>query len=218
MLALVKKTNYIAYDPSTSIRHFLNGITDPALAQAKLSLKANHETYSGNFDATVEYLMNQVEHHQVNQQLNIASICIGAPGHLWTCDDQGNDLEILLICYLPEEWAQLSSAQKSSIHKHCTAVDDEPCGNRHGGQGACGGGGGNCKCQRQNQRDRDPKSAEYHALAKSIATLTKNVSVMATHMSGKSDKDNDAKPAADDKMASNSRNSALCKTPKKEKE
>ncbi len=97
-------------------------------------------------------------------------------------------------------------------------MDDEPCGNRHGGQGACGGGGGNCKCQRQNQRDRDPKSAEYHALAKSIATLTKNVSVMATHMSGKSDKDNDAKPAADEKMASNAKNSALCKTPKKEKE
>ncbi len=37
-------------------------------------------------------------------------------------------------------------------------------------------------------------------------------------MSGKSDKDNDAKPAADGKMASYAKNSTLCKTPKKEKE
>ncbi len=37
MLALAKKTDHTAYDPSTCIQHFLNGITDPALAQAKLS-------------------------------------------------------------------------------------------------------------------------------------------------------------------------------------
>ncbi len=60
MLSLAKKTDYTAYDPSTRFCHFLNGITDPALAQVKLSLEANSETYSGDFDATVEYLMNQV--------------------------------------------------------------------------------------------------------------------------------------------------------------
>ncbi len=43
MLALAKKTNYTAYNPSTCVCHFLNGITDPALAQAKLSLEANWE-------------------------------------------------------------------------------------------------------------------------------------------------------------------------------
>ncbi len=32
ILALVKKTNYTTYDPSTRIHHFLNGIMDPALA------------------------------------------------------------------------------------------------------------------------------------------------------------------------------------------
>ncbi len=58
MLALAKKTDYTTYDPSTCICHFLNGIMDPALAQAKLLLEANREQYSGNFDATVEYLMN----------------------------------------------------------------------------------------------------------------------------------------------------------------
>ncbi len=60
MLALEKKTDYIAYDPRTCVCHFLNIITDPSLAQAKLSLDANCKMYSGNFDATVEYLMNQV--------------------------------------------------------------------------------------------------------------------------------------------------------------
>ncbi len=41
MLALAKKTDYTAYDPSTHVHHFLNGITDPTLTQAKLSLEAN---------------------------------------------------------------------------------------------------------------------------------------------------------------------------------
>ncbi len=54
MLSLAKKTNHVAYDPGTRICHFLNCIMDPALAQAKLYLKANREMYSGNFDATVE--------------------------------------------------------------------------------------------------------------------------------------------------------------------
>ncbi len=204
--------------PEPFVCHFLNSITDPSLAQAKLSLEANRETNSGNFDATVEYLMNQVQHHQVNQQLNIASVGCGAAGRLRTCDAQGNNLEMPLVQYLSEEWAQLSSTQKSSIRKRRAEADGarrESCRSGHGGRA---GGGGNRKCQQENCRNKDPKSAEYHALAASVATLSKNVNVMAVHMSGKSDKDDDAKPAADGKMASNAKNSALCKTPKKEKE
>ncbi len=109
MLALAKKTDYVVYDPSTCVRHYLNGIMDHALAQAKLSLEANHDQYSGNFNATVEYLMNQVTHHQVNQQLNIASVGSGTPGCLKTCNNCGNDLKMPIIEYLHEEWAQLSS-------------------------------------------------------------------------------------------------------------
>ncbi len=41
MLALVKKTDYTAYNPSTWVHHFLYGITDLAPAQATLSLEAN---------------------------------------------------------------------------------------------------------------------------------------------------------------------------------
>ncbi len=55
---------------------------DPALAQAKLSIEANCAQYSGNFDATIEYLMNQVPLHQVNQQLNVVSVGSGASGCL----------------------------------------------------------------------------------------------------------------------------------------
>ncbi len=123
MLALAKKTDYTAYDPRICIQHFLNGIMDPALAQAKLSLETNREMYSGNFDATVEYQMNQVQHQQVNQQLNIASDGSGAPARLCTHDDQGNNLEMPLIVYSSEEWAQLSLAQKSSICKRHTAAN-----------------------------------------------------------------------------------------------
>ncbi len=92
MLALVKRINYIAYDPGTCVCHFLNGITNPSLKQVKLSLEVNRKMYSGNFDATVEYLMHQVEYHQVNQQLKIASVGSSASGCLRTCDDQGNYL------------------------------------------------------------------------------------------------------------------------------
>ncbi len=94
MLALAKRTDYVMYDPSTCVHHFLNGIMDPVLAQAKLSLEANSDQYSGNFDATVKYLMNQVTHHQVNQQLHIASVGSGPPDRLKTRYDCGNDLEI----------------------------------------------------------------------------------------------------------------------------
>ncbi len=78
--------------------------------------------------------------------------------------------------------------------------------------------GGNCKRQCKNWHNRDPKNSKYCALAKSVATLSENVNVMAAHMSGKSGKDKDAKPAADDKLVSNACNSTLCKTLKKEEE
>ncbi len=115
MLAQAKKTDYTASDPSTCIWHFLNGITDPALAQAKFSLKANSKQYSGNFDATVEYLMNQVLHQQVNKPLCIASVGSDTASCHKTCNNRGQDLKMLLIEYLPKDWVQLSSAQKSSI-------------------------------------------------------------------------------------------------------
>ncbi len=72
---------------------------------------------SGDFDSPVKYLMNQVTYHQVNKQLNIGSVGSSAPNRLCTCNDQGNDLKMPLVNYLLEEWAQLLSAQKSSICK-----------------------------------------------------------------------------------------------------
>ncbi len=80
---------------------------DPSLAQAKLSFEANHVQYSGNFDTIIEYLMNQVLHHQVNQQIHIASVGSGASGSLKTHNDHGKNLEMPLIWYLPKEWTQL---------------------------------------------------------------------------------------------------------------
>ncbi len=115
MLALEKKTNHVIYDSSTCVYHFLNGITNPTLVQAFLSLEANHDHYSSNFDATIEYCMNQVHHLQVNQQHTIASVGRSAVGKLKTHDDCRNDRRMHLVCYLTKEWAQLSSAQKSSI-------------------------------------------------------------------------------------------------------
>ncbi len=103
MLVLAKKTNYVTYNPITCIHHFLNGIMGPALAQAKLSLEANCEQYSVDFDATIEYLMNQVSLHQVNQQLHIASVGIGAPGCIKTRNDCCNDIEMPLKEHLHEE-------------------------------------------------------------------------------------------------------------------
>ncbi len=48
-----------------------------------------------------------------------------------------------------------------------------------------------------------------------LSPSPKNVNVIAAHMSGKSDKDNDAKPAANGKMASNDHTPALTKNPKR---
>ncbi len=96
------------------------------------------------------------------------------------------------------------ASQKTSIRKRHAAADGEPRGTPCGRHGR---GSGDCKHQRKNWHDHDPKSAKYCALANSVATLSKNVNVIATHMSGKSNEDEDAKPAADGKMASNSHNS-----------
>ncbi len=82
------------------------------------SCEANRKQYSGNFDATVKYLMNQVSHQQVNQPLHIGSVGSVTTCCLKTPNDCGQDLEMPLIEYLPEDWAQLLSAQKSSICKH----------------------------------------------------------------------------------------------------
>ncbi len=226
MLALAKKTDYVAYDPSTRVRHFLNGITDPSLAQAKLSLEANRDQYSGDFDATVEYLMNQVTHQQVNQQLHIASVDSSAPSRLKTKNAQGNDLEMPLIEYSNEQWAQLSSAQKTSIRKRRLALQD-----RDRRPGSRRGGGRERKRPREARapgrgrgrgRGNEPrsKSDEYRALVASVATLSNSVNVMAAsmHPGAAGHNDDNAKPAADNKMWSNSRNSALIKNPKKEKE
>ncbi len=54
MMALANKTNYVPYNPSTCVCHFLNGVIHPLLAQAKFSLDANHDQYSGNFDVTIK--------------------------------------------------------------------------------------------------------------------------------------------------------------------
>ncbi len=165
--------------------------------------------------------MNQVMHHQVNQQLHVASVGSGAPGLLKTRNDCGHDLEMPLIEYLREEWAQLSSAQKTSICKRHSGLYDGGCrdtgrgGSAHkrphvdpnGGRGHGHGRG----------RGAGPKSKEYCALAASVATLSQNMNIMAAHMGARAGDDDDAKPAADDKMGANVCNSALCKNPKKEK-
>ncbi len=107
--------------------------------------------------------MNQVQHQQVDQQLNMASVGRGAPAQLRTCDDQGNDLKIPLVVYTPEEWAQLLSAQKSSIRKRCAVANSLCPGTHCGGHAHPGGGdgGGARKHQRENCRNCDPKSDEY---------------------------------------------------------
>lgn len=88
---------------STYVKHHRSAYQS-VLALAK---KTNYTTYNPSTRIVVEYLMNQVSHHQVNQQLNIASIGSGASAHLDTHDDSNNDLEMPLICYSPKEWAQL---------------------------------------------------------------------------------------------------------------
>ncbi len=215
MLALAKKTDNTTYDPSKRVRNFLNGITNPPFAQANLSLEANCEQYSGNFDATVEYLMHQVLHQQVNQSLLISSMGSDTAGYLKTRNDCGKDLEMPLDDYLPKDWAQLLPAQKSIIQKRHAEAYGVP----HHGCGGGLGGRGDGDCKRPRGPDcgcgDKPKSAEYKALAASIATLFKNINVIPAHMVGKASNNEDAKPAADGKMGANMKNSAFCKKPKR---
>lgn len=215
MLTLAKKTDYVVYNPSTCVRHFLNGITDPSLTQVKLSLEANHEQYSGNFDACVEYLMNQVTHQQVNQQINIVSVGSGAPNCLKTKDKCHNNIVMPLVEYTNEQWAQLSSGQKTSIQKCCQAQHDKENPSHCNGsrkhkrpRGECAAGQGHGQ-----GRGLHSKSA-VSALVASVATLSDSVHVMATRMdpSSTSNNDEDAKPAANNKMKSNVHNSALTRS------
>ncbi len=170
--------------------------------------------------------MNQVTHQQVNQQLHIASVDSGAPNRLKTKDAQGNDLEMPLIEYSNEQWAQLSSAQKTSIRKRRLALQDRdrrPAGRRGGGRERkrpCENRPPGCGHGRGRSNEPRSKSDEYRALVASVATLSNSVNVMAAcmHPEAAGYDEDDAKPAADDKMQSNSRNSALIKNPKKEKE
>ncbi len=210
ILALAKRTNYTAYDPCTHVCHFLNGIMDPALAQAKLSLDVNCELYS---DATVEYLINQVSHHQVNQQLNIAGVGSGTPGCLKTCNGCSRELEMPVIEYSCEEWAQLLSAQTTSIQKHHVDANGD---SRSGCGGRLGGGDHKWQHKSRSQWPRNPKSDKFQALTASVTTLSKNLNVMAAHVGGQSSDDDDGKPAADGKMGANMRNTVHTKTSKKE--
>ncbi len=116
-----------------------------------------------------------------------------------------------LISYLSEEWAQLSSAQKSYLQvSHCRWQNTWNL----------------CVAEvvvtiSANVRTGAtvmPRVLSIMPLQVCCHALSKNIKVMAAHMSSKSDKDNDAKPTADGKMVSNARNSALTKTPKKVKE
>ncbi len=170
--------------------------------------------------------MNQVTHQQVNQQLHIDSVDSGAPTCLKTKDEHGNNLEMPLVEYSNAQWAQLSSAKKTSIRKHHLALQNRDRSN----PGRCSGGQDqkrpceNCGTSRGrgcgHSGEPCSKSDEYNALVASIATLSNIFNVIATCMGpgAASSKDDDVKPAADNKMKSNPHNSALTKNLKKEKE
>ncbi len=131
ILSLAKKTNYVAYGPSMRVCHFLNSNTDPSFAQVKVPLNANSKKYSSDFDATVEYLMNQVLHQKADQHLNIANVGSSASKTLKTKDDKGQDLDMPVVQYPPEQW--LSNAEKASMRKHYTPG----CSAGHGNGGDC---------------------------------------------------------------------------------
>ncbi len=76
-----------------------------------------------------------------------------------------------LIRYFPEEWAWLLSTQKISICKHHAKTTD--CGQK-------GSGGGYDNQQHENCYKKErPKSDKFWAIVLSVATLSKNVNVMA---------------------------------------
>ncbi len=198
VLALAKKMDYVAYDPGTRVRHFMNGITNPLLNQAKLLLCANPDKYATDFDAPLEYLTNQVSHQRVNQRLNIAAVGQGTRGFKMK-DEKGNNLKMPAVSYSFEQWAQLSSAQKASIRKHLAG------GNAGGGQGH------DHKRQRANRKQG---SAELKALAASVAALTNNVNIMAVKMGSGDDSSDGNNEPPDEKMSANAKNPALTKTKK----
>ena len=198
MQALAKTSDYTAYDPGTRVRHFLNGITDPSLAQAKLSLAANEEKYGRDFDATVEYLTTQVSYQQQNRRLNVAAVArapaAASGGNLVTKDQQGNDLEMPAVFYSPDQWAQLSAAQKTSVRK----------------RRATGRGGRGCGNKKRNRRT--PCSEGYKALIKEMQTIKQHV--MAANVK----KEIPESEHSDDRASANAKNPALTKNKKMEKE
>ncbi len=132
-----------------------------------------------------------------------------------------NAIPMPLIEYSNKQWAQSSSAQKTSIRKCCLALQDKNC--HHPGRHSSGrkrkhpcekyGHGCGHGCGRGSEPCS--KSNEYRALVASIDTLSNSVNVMATCMGPgvTSSEDDDAKPAANDKMRSNSCNTVLTKNP-----
>ncbi len=114
-----QRKNYVAFDQSLRVCHFLSCITDSSQAQTKLSLNANCEKYSGDFDVIVEYLMTQVLHQKVNEHLDIVSIGSSSPKTLKTNYDKGQELYMPVIYYLHEQWAHFSSAQSTEGQFFC---------------------------------------------------------------------------------------------------
>ncbi len=79
MLVIAKKINYSVLHPGRRVCHFLNGITDPSLVQAKISLTRNTKKCAYNFDSTMEYLTIQVLHQQDNQWCNNEPLTLSQP-------------------------------------------------------------------------------------------------------------------------------------------
>lgn len=196
------KTNHVTYDRSTHVHHFLNGITDPSMDQTKLSLEANHNQYSGKFDATVKYLKSQVTHQQVNQQLNIASLDSGTFGRLKTSDTHGNDFKMPLsaICL---KTGLSSLPPRSAVSTNTWLKQLVVAGVARVASASISGPIASWVAM---------PSVDYKALAASMATLSQHVNVMVIQLG--------AKPceAADAKMGANAKNPVLFKNPKKEKE
>ncbi len=115
----------------------------------------------------------------------------------------------MLVDYLPKDWAQLSFAQESSIQKRHAEVYSVPFFGCGGVRGGCGDNDHVHLCGPQHGQGDRPKRAVYKALAASVANLFKNVNVMSAQMAWKTSNNEDAKPAADRKMGTNTKPWAL---------
>ncbi len=108
MLALTKKTDHVAYDPTIRVHNFLNSISDHLLSLAYLSDIANPDKYDCDFDTT-----NQVLYQQEKQYLQFVNVQQGASTTLTTKDNNGDDFEMLTIFYFPQQWTKLTFAHKA---------------------------------------------------------------------------------------------------------